>query len=149
MKAKLLKKVFHSQSGLSLVEILVVLAIIALVGGGAAIYISGVFDRQKPKITEQRIKEIEKFILSFKMDQGFIPNSLEDLVTAPESGRDVKNYPENGYMDEDLLKDAWGNPFVYTLTGSKYEIISLGEDGLEGGEDLAADISSRGKRSVE
>lgn len=147
MKGRVLNKLIKSESGLSLVEILVVLAILALIGGGATVYLFGVFERQKPKITTQRIQEIEKYIMSFKMDQGFLPNELQDLVRAPTSGRDVKNYPEEGYMDEDLLNDAWDNPFVYHLEGNRYEIISYGADGIEGGEGLDEDISSRGKKS--
>ena len=45
--------------------------------------------------------------------------------------------------DPILLMDAWDNEFIYTrINRSKYEIISYGADGVEGGEFAEADISS-------
>lgn len=149
MKFQNLKELLRSQRGLTLVEILIVLAIIALVGGGATFYLFNTFEQQKPKITKQRIQEIEKFMMAFKLDQGFYPDTLQGLITAPEGGRPVKNYPEEGYMDANLLQDAWGNDFIYQSDGRRYEIISLGADGLEGGEGNDADISNRGTKPGE
>ena len=51
------------------------------------------------------------------------------------------NYPANGYMGK-IPTDPWGNPYVYVSPGQKtpFEIMSLGADGLEGGEGENADI---------
>jgi general secretion pathway protein G len=43
------------------------------------------------------------------------------------------------------LRDAWDRDYVYVMpgpNGEPYEIISLGADGMEGGEKLNADLSS-------
>jgi hypothetical protein len=52
--------------------------------------------------------------------------------------------PDEPYVDsEDELNDAWGNRMQYVKqTGSKYDLISLGADGVEGGEAMTRDIHS-------
>lgn len=42
-----------------------------------------------------------------------------------------------------LPQDPWGNDYIYITEGGSFEIISLGADGAEGGEEEAADISSK------
>jgi general secretion pathway protein G len=45
-------------------------------------------------------------------------------------------------MKRTLPKDPWGNPYIYISPGTEgdFEIISLGADGMEGGEDYNSDI---------
>jgi hypothetical protein len=69
-----------------------------------------------------------------------------------------KYFADNGTYPEQLSDipgpldtlDAWGNPLVYKMPGSgnDYDLISLGADGAEGGEDVDADISSAAGASL-
>jgi type II secretion system (T2SS) protein G len=65
-------------------------------------------------------------IEQYRLDNGTYPATLADLPAGLATS------------------DAWGNPLVYTLPGSgnDYDLISLGSDAAEGGEDTAADISA-------
>jgi len=69
-----------------------------------------------------------------------------------------KHFDEEGSYPEKLddiaelehPHDAWGNDLVYVMPGSgnEFDLISLGADGAEGGEELDADISSAAGASL-
>jgi len=140
--AKILK-----QQGFSLLEVMVVLAIIggmmALVGTN----ILGAAGDANIKTTKSQIKLVEGALDLYKLDNYRYPTTeqgLEALVKKPSSSPEPKNYKSGGYMKgSNTPTDAWGNEFVYFNEKNDYEIISLGADGEEGGEDDAADISSK------
>ncbi|MBU0755653.1 MAG: type II secretion system protein GspG, partial [Planctomycetes bacterium] len=66
---------------------------------------------------------------------------LEELLQPNE------NNMNQAYLEqEDDLIDPWGNPYIYTVLGNGFEILSMGADGMEGGENENEDISSKGKK---
>ena len=72
---------------------------------------------------------------------------LNALATKPTVGVIPKSYKEGGYLDSNSKsapKDAWGNDFIYVSPGEHgdYDISSYGADGVKGGEDKNADITS-------
>lgn len=84
--------------------------------------------RQSWATMEQVIAAIDKH----KADTGAYPTTLADLPAGLTT------------------TDAWGNPLVYALPGSgnDYDLISLGSDGVAGGEGTAADISAAAGASL-
>ncbi|MEN9465598.1 MAG: type secretion system protein GspG, partial [Pseudomonadota bacterium] len=71
---------------------------------------------------------------------------LEALIKKPTSSPEPKNYKAEGYLKgTNLPTDSWGNEFVYFNDKGRYEILSLGADGQEGGEGEDADISNLDK----
>jgi general secretion pathway protein G len=59
---------------------------------------------------------------------------LKVLLSKPE-GEGYENYSNSGYLGSGSIpKDPWRNPYIYILNGSSVEIISLGADAKEGGE---------------
>jgi general secretion pathway protein G len=81
-------------------------------------------------------------------DNGFYPTSeqgLQALTQKPESNPEPNNYPRNGYIAK-MQKDPWGNDYLYLSPAEygegDYEIISLGADGQEGGQDQSTDIAN-------
>ena len=64
-------------------------------------------------------------------------------MSRPEVGVIPKNWQGPYLKANSVPGDGWKNPFVYTSEGCDYTIISLGADGIEGGTDLDADISSK------
>jgi general secretion pathway protein G len=133
----------RSQKGLSLIEILIALTILGLAGT----FITGkVFESlhegrmQSAKIQMQNLAARLK---EFKRHCGFYPTTdqgLESLVQKP-SGRECKRYAPGGYIEEGKVPlDPWDNEFVYIAQGDKFNIISLGDDGIEGGEGNGKDL---------
>ena len=135
-----------SQSGFSLIEVLVTLTLIAL---GTAFIGGQVFEsyeeaRRKAATIQirnlaQRLEDFRRLCQSYPTsDQG-----LEALIEKPTSGRECKRYPNAGFIQGGKLPDdPWENSYLYESDGRKYTIISLGNRGEEGGEGWEKDISS-------
>ncbi len=132
------------QSGFTLIEIMVVVAIIAILG---ATVVPLIMDRPN----EARVVRAKNDIASFssalelyKLDNFNYPSTdqgLEALVTKPSGDPEPVNWNRNGYVKK-LSKDPWGRDYLYDSEDGNFEITSLGSDGAEGGEEFDADISS-------
>ena len=126
--------------GFTLVELLLVLVILALIGGLVLPGIIGKAEGAKVKAAGSQIDRLAMAVESYYLDTGTTPDSLEELVS--ESG-DVPGW--NGpYVKPSSLKDPWGREYVYDYPGEHgdFDIYSLGADGQPGGEDKNADINS-------
>lgn len=135
------------QRGFTLIEVMVVLAIIGGILAMVGANVLGTSDDARIKTTKNQIKLLEGSLSLYKVDNYRFPTTeqgLEALVEKPTSSPVPKNYKTGGYTQGgELPKDAWDRDFLYFAEKGKYEIISLGADGEEGGEGDAADISSR------
>jgi len=137
-------RIIRSEAGFTLTEMLIVIAIIAMVGTFVTGQIINRFNSSKVQGTKIQMRQLGGILDQFKLDCGFYPETdqgLDALVSKPEGGRDCKNYQPGGYI-KSLPKDGFGNDFVYTSNGRQYEIISLGSDDQKGGDEIDADISS-------
>ena len=137
----------HTQRGFTLLEVMVVLAIIGGIMALVATNIIGSAGDSRIKTTKAQMKLIENALDLYKLDNFTYPTTeqgLEALVKKPTSSPEPKNYKSGGYLKGGQVpSDAWGNEFLYFSDKGDVEIISLGADGQEGGEGEAADISSR------
>ena len=118
----------RDRRGMSLVEVMVVIAIIlvlmSVVGFGALT----IFQNRKVDTTMLTMGEVTKRIEIYSLKKG--PPSTSDGLKAAFGG-------------ESPPKDSWGNEFVYVSpgpNGAKYDLISYGSDGQESGTGNAADI---------
>lgn len=132
--------------GFTLLEVMVVLAIIAGIMALVGTSVLGSATTAQIKTTKSQMKLIEGALDMYKLDNFTYPTSeqgIEALINKPSSSPEPKNYRSGGYMKGNSVPlDAWGNPFLYFMEKGKYEIVSLGADGVEGGEGEFADISS-------
>ena len=126
--------------GFTLVELLLVLVILALIGGLVLPGIIGKAEGAKVKAASSQIDRLSMAVESYYLDTGSTPDSLDELIN--ESGN-VGGW--NGpYVKSSSLKDPWGREYVYRYPGDHgdFDIYSLGADGQPGGEDNNADINS-------
>jgi general secretion pathway protein G len=140
-------KIFKSQSGMSLIEILIALTLLALAGT----FVGGkVFEQlQEGKVSSARIqiKSLADRLKEFRRDCNFLPTTdmgLDALINKPEGGRECKRYAPGGYIEGGKIPlDPWDQEFIYESDGRTFEIKSMGADNSEGGEGSDADISSK------
>ena len=133
-----------SQLGFSLLEILVAMAIMAILGG----IMAGQFMTKIETSKLQRIKGdltvIDSALVQYHSDNFMLPTNeqgLDALVSKPTSTPLPKNYANMGYL-KSLSLDPWGNEYQYSIPGEngRYDVFSLGSDGEIGGDGPAADI---------
>jgi general secretion pathway protein G len=133
------------QAGFSLLEILVAMAIMAILGGVMVIKFAGKTQEANLIKIKTDIQALESALIQYSSDNFMYPTTeqgLEALETKPSSRPEPKQYARNGYIK--LTNDPWGNPYQYAYPGEfgEYDIYSLGADGEEGGEGMATDIGN-------
>jgi general secretion pathway protein G len=130
------------KKGFTLIELMVVVAILGVLGLVVATNIFPAIGKTKQTVARSNIEALKGAVQTYKLANNKIPETLDQL-TEP----DPKNMDEPYLEDADLLFDPWDFPYQYLVESrSKFEIKSLGADGLEGGEGEDADISSKDSR---
>lgn len=128
------------RSGMTLIEIMIVIAIIggllAVLGTQAKNYL----DKSKVENAKIQINELGKALDTYSLDCNGYPDDLNALLKSP--GDACPNWGPKPYYSKKEIKDPWGRPFEYQKTGGGYIIRSRGRDGKEGGDGLDKDISS-------
>lgn len=125
-----------SQRGLTLIEILVVLAIIGLLVGVWVANTDKIFGRSQVAIAGIFVRESAKIpLISYRRDVGDYPTTgegLQALVTAPSNHADSWHGPYIETTGGRLPADPWGEPYQYRYPGTKntgsYDIYSKGPD---------------------
>ncbi len=133
----------NASRGFSLIELMIVIIILGLLASLVMPNIMGKGEEAKQKLVCVQMKNIAETLKIFKLDNGVYPTTeegLDALVTNPDAEK-YPNYAKSGYFDSGKMpKDSWTTPFVYLGTDGGFDLISLGADRKEGGEDDAADI---------
>jgi general secretion pathway protein G len=132
-----------SETGFTLVEMLVVITIIGLIMALVGPRVLNYLSESKVKAAKIQIESFASALDLYYLDLGRYPGSNEGLSALTRSN----NAPGwNGpYLRGGAVpSDPWGHSYVYRSPGerSPYDIISLGSDGQEGGDGTAADITS-------
>ncbi|WP_244755846.1 type II secretion system major pseudopilin GspG [Pseudoxanthomonas helianthi] len=127
-----------SQSGMSLLEIIIVLVLIGLVVTFVGSRVLGGADRGKANLAKSQIQTLAGKVENYQLDTGSLPSKLEDLVAQPGNATGWLG----PYAKEAELKDPWGHAIEYRVPGDNkpFDLISLGKDGQPGGESFNADI---------
>jgi len=134
------RQVSSGEQGFTLVELLVVLAIIGLLTTVVVINVLPMQSRAQIQKARADIALLEQGLEFYRLDAGRYPTTEEGLaiLTRPGAmGATIRNLPD----------DPWGRPYYYTAPGpdgTAYQILSYGADGEPGGEGENADIISGG-----
>ena len=132
-----------STSGFTLVEMILVLAIVALLVGAAVVNFGGVLEGGKKTTSKGHISGIVAALRAYEVDNMFLPTTQQGLSALVEkpSGRPA---PTSWSAKLNKLPiDPWGNPYHYRRPGTKdksgFDVYSAGPDGVP---DNADDIGS-------
>jgi general secretion pathway protein G len=131
-------------AGFTLVELLVVLAILGLIAVFAVPRITGFLGGAKHDSAKIQVDRLSGVLDLYLLDTGRYPNQQEGLEALMErpSGAETWNGP---YLKKaDSLIDPWGETYIYRFPGETgpYDLYSLGADGREGGDGEDADVTS-------
>ena len=134
----------HNRNGFTLIELMIVIVILGLLAAMVMPSLTGKGEEAKRNLVCVQMKSIYNGSLDmFKINNSVYPSTeegLEALSKNPDPEL-YANYSPSGYFkDGKIPKDSWGSDFIYVNDGGNIEIISLGADKREGGENEAADI---------
>ncbi|CCD95853.1 putative General secretion pathway protein G precursor (PilD-dependent protein pddA) [Bradyrhizobium sp. ORS 375] len=132
------------QSGFTLVEMLVVIAIIGMIMGLIGPRVLSSLNESRVKTARIQIQSFSSALDLFYLDTGRYPTSSEGLAALVRPASTIPGWAGPYLKGGNVPSDPWSHPYVYRAPGQRvpYEIVSYGSDGQEGGVDLAADISS-------
>lgn len=125
-----------ARRGLTLIEIMVVIALLGVLGTVIVVNLGGTLEDGKVGATKVHMKNIDSTLMRFALlNGGKYPTTAEGLEKAKAK------FPKGK-----VPVDPWGNAYIYrspaTHGSEKYELVSLGADGKEGGDGADADIKS-------
>jgi general secretion pathway protein G len=131
--------------GFTLMEMLVVLAIIGIIVGLVGPRILGTVDREAPKIALTQTKLLRGAIENFRLDVGRYPTAQEGLnaLLVKPTDPNIGARWRGPYTDGEIPLDPWKNPYQYSVPGANgqpFALYSFGSDGKRGGEGDAADV---------
>lgn len=122
------RSVRDAQKGMTLLEIMIVVAILGLLATVVVSNLMGSLDNAKINITRTKISQVESAVKRYYLDFSDYPDSIKDL-TNPGSGRPpyVKKAP----------KDDWNRELIYKRSSGEtpFVIYSMGPDGVKGNQD--------------
>jgi len=132
--------------GFTLIEVLVVVAILAIL---AAIVVPRIMDRPdeaKRVAAKADVGAIVQSLKLYRLDNGTYPSTdqgLVALVQRPTTPPLPANWKQGGYLER-LPKDPWGGDYQYLNPGvhGEIDVFSLGADHAPGGEGSGADIGN-------
>jgi len=134
----------RGEAGVTLIEMLVVVSIIALFAALVAPSMFQQGDKARVVAARVQINNFEQALTQYKLSTGMFPTTeqgLEALRTKPAN----LNQWEGPYLKKEIPKDPWGHDYLYKYPGEhgdEPDIISFGLDGQPGGDGLNADIVS-------
>ncbi|HME42709.1 MAG TPA: type II secretion system major pseudopilin GspG [Syntrophorhabdales bacterium] len=128
--------------GFTLVELLVVMAIIALLAALVGPKLFPKLGKGKQSAAKAQIELIGQALDQFRLDVGRYPTTQEGL-NALMVNPGVDNW-EGPYLKKTLPPDPWGKPYQYLCPGThgEYDLYSYGRDGNPGGEGEDKDVTS-------
>lgn len=130
----------HRDDGYTLTELLVVLAILALLVVVIAPQIVGGLGRARSDIARLRAERIALALTLYNADLGGYPTTAEGLRALLAPAGDVARWRGPYLKDAEDISDPWGTEFHYLAEGRTYALFSYGADGREGGTGEDADI---------
>lgn len=117
--------------GMSLIEIVVVIAIITMLMSAVGMYAIGQLRESRVTTAKNELETLENALDSYFAIAGRYPDVQQGFTPLLER-RILRDAPV----------DPWGNAFRYALVNGVPVVSTLGADGVEGGIDDAADLST-------
>jgi general secretion pathway protein G len=133
-----------AQRWFSLIELIVVLVILGLLATVVGPRVMNRLAQGKTEIAKLQIDQLDGALGLFRFDVGRYPTTAEGLQALIDNPSGIQNW-SGPYLDKrSLPKDPWSREYQYRSPGQNgdYDLWSSGADGVEGGEEENADVTS-------
>jgi general secretion pathway protein G len=139
-----MKQHSSKQLGFTLLELLVVLGIIAMLAGLVGPQVMKHMGESKVKAAKVQIEDLAQTLDMYKLDVGSYPTSEQGLDALIANPGDIQRWNGPYLRKSKVPLDPWNQEYRYTSPGEhgKFDIVSLGADGKEGGEGEDKDLNS-------
>jgi general secretion pathway protein G len=138
----------RARGGFTLIEILVVIAVISLLAALVAPNVFRHVGTAKDAAARSQIEMLGAALDAYRLDNGRYPTTdqgLEALWEEPTAEPRPSNW-RGPYLRKAVPMDPWNSPYLYASPGelhaNGYDIVTLGADGQPGGEGEDADITN-------
>ena len=139
-----LKLVLWNSKGMTLIEIMVVIAIIAGLMAVLGTNVMEQYNKSKFKNSEIQLRNVGTALQAYELDCGQPPSSelgLDALINDP--GREqCQNWGPQSYLTRPQIKDSYGHLFEYSLEDGVPVLTFLGRDGRPGGNGFDRDVTT-------
>ena len=133
-----------SQAGFTLVELLVVLAILGLIAGFATPQLLKYLSSAKTDAAGVQITQLGMVLDLYRLEVGRYPSEDEGLDALRERPANAEKWDGPYVKKAESLIDPWGRPYRYRIPGQngEYDLYTLGADGREGGDGENRDVTN-------
>jgi general secretion pathway protein G len=134
----------RGRAGITLIEMLVVVTIIALFAALVAPRMFKQSDRAKVTAARAQINSFMTALGSYKLDTGVFPSTEEGLQALRLAPANISQW-QGPYLPQEIPVDPWGHPYLYKFPGEhgdEPDLVCYGADGQPGGDGINADIVS-------
>ena len=145
----LLPLIKNEADGFTLIEMMVVVAIIGILISIVGVTVTSNVDKARKTQAIAQIKNFEAALDLYQLDSAIYPTTeqgLKSLVEKPGVGEAPCCWREGGYLrnTNQLPLDPWKHEYVFIAPGTRgpYDIVSYAADGQPGGEGKNADITN-------
>ncbi len=133
-----------ASAGFTLLELLVVLAILGMLAAFAVPQVMNYLDRARSDSANIQVNNLSTALDLYRLDVGRYPSTGEGLASLVERPSGVDRWTGPYVKREESLIDPWGEPYDYRSPGQHgaFDLFSLGADKTEGGEGEDRDLTS-------
>ncbi|MEI6724049.1 MAG: type II secretion system major pseudopilin GspG [Betaproteobacteria bacterium] len=127
--------------GFTLLELLVVMAIIGLLAGYVGPRYFAQIGKSEVKVARAQLDALDKALEQYRLDTGHFPTQEQDITAIVKKPANEPRW-DGPYLKKELPMDPWGRSFVYKFPGERgdFDLVSLGKDGAPGGSGESADL---------